>query len=454
MSEIMDFALSKEFLDRFTLAVEGQEADFIQSSLEGVKPVDITELLEEFDAEESKYVLDLLAPQVGAEVVIELEEDLQGRFLTIFSSEEIARYIDCLDSDDGVHLLNLLSISRREEVISLLENEEKAGHLLDLLRYDDDVAGGLMAKELIKANHNWTIKRCIEEIRKQAENVQKIYSVYVVDDHDKLLGKVSLKRIILADDNTKIADIYDSDIAMVETFVEEEEVVQIMQKYDLDALPVVNVRGKLMGRITIDDVLDVITEQAEEDIQMMSGISADVEEDDTVWIISKARLPWLVIGLVGGLLGAKFISLFEADIALVPVMAFFIPLITATGGNVGIQSSTIVVQGLANSSVFRDSIFKKLIKTFLVAVVNGIILAIIVFGIVIFSTSDQTIATTVSTALFSVVLLASFMGTITPLILDKLGVNPAIASGPFITTANDLLGLAVYFFVAHQLYGL
>lgn len=454
MSDIMQFELSKEFLEHFIPAVEEHRDDYIRETLEGVNPADITELLEEFDAEHSKYVLELLDPAVGALVIIELEEDIQERFLQNFSSEEVAKFIDYLDSDDGTHILNLLPISKREEVITLVENEEKAGHLLDLLRYDDDVAGGLMAKELIKANHNWTIQRCIDEIRKQAENVQKIYSVYVVDDNGILLGRVSLKKIILAEDNAKIADIYDQEIISVETYVDEEEVVQIMQKYDLDALPVVNVRGKLVGRITIDDVLDVITEQAEEDIQMMSGISSDVEEDDTVWIISKARLPWLVIGLVGGLLGAQFISLFEKEIAIVPAMAFFIPLITATGGNVGIQSSTLIVQGLANSSVFSNSIMARLIKMLTVAFVNGAILALIVFGIVIFSTSDQTIAITVSAALFSVVLLASFTGTITPLILDKFGVNPAIASGPFITTANDLLGLAVYFFVAHYLYGL
>lgn len=454
MIEQMEFELSKEFLDRFTEAIESQEEGFIKSSLEGVNSADITELLEEFDGDQSKYVLDLLEPQVGSDVIVELDEDVQTKFLDNFSSEELANYIDLMDSDDGVDVLNVLPIQRREEVIASVENEEKSAHILDLLRYDEDVAGGLMGKELIKANLNWTIKQCIEEIRKQAENVQKIYSVYVVDDSDVLLGKVSLKNIILANDNAKVADIYDEGIMSVETFVSEEEVANVMQKYDLDALPVVNVRGRLVGRITIDDVLDVITEQAEEERQIMSGISGDVEEDDSAWVLSRARLPWLVIGLVGGLLGAKFISLFEADIAIIPAMAFFIPLITATGGNVGIQSSSIVVQSLANPNAFEDSLFRKMVKVLFVAVINGVILALIVFGIVIFSTSDQTIASTVSSALFSVVLLASFMGTITPLVLDRFGINPALASGPFITTANDLLGLAVYFTVAHFLYGL
>lgn len=450
----MDFELSKEYLQRFQEALEAKEDKFVRNSLDGVNSADISELLEEFDSEDSKYVLDLLNPEVGAEIISELDEDVQERFLDHFESKELARYIDQMDSDDGVDVLSIVPIKKREEVIASMDNEEKATNILDLLRYDDDVAGGLMAKELIQANLNWTIKQCIDEIRKQTENVQKIYSVYVVDNHQVLLGKVSLKKIILSEDNVKVADIYDQDILAVETFVGEEEVASLMQKYDLDALPVINVRGKLMGRITIDDVVDVITEQAEEERQIMSGISGDVEEDDGAWILSKARLPWLVIGLVGGLLGAKFISLFEKDISLIPAMAFFIPLITATGGNVGIQSSAIVVQALASRSAFEDTMLNRMIKVLFVAIINGVILAVMVFGIVIFSTSDQTIASTVAAALFSVVLLASFMGTITPLLLDKFGVNPALASGPFITTANDLLGLAVYFTVAHFLYGL
>lgn len=449
----MEFELSKEYLDRFTQAVEAQEEDFIRSTLDGVNPADISELLEEFDTDQSKYVIELLDKEVGAEILVDLDEDVQTKFLENFTSDEIAEFVDQMDSDDGVDVISGLEIEKQEEVLAAVENEEKAGYILDLLRYDEDVAGGLMAKELIRANLNWTVSQCIEEIRKQAENVEKIYSVYVVDNKETLLGRVSLKKLILSEPDTLVADIYDADIVSVGTHADEEEVTLTMQKYDLEALPVVNVKGKLVGRITIDDAIDVMTEQAEEERQMMAGISGDVEEDDSVWVLSKARLPWLVIGLVGGLLGAKFISLFEKDIALIPAMAFFIPLITATGGNVGIQSSSIVVQGLASYNAFEDSMLQKMIKVLFVAIVNGLILALIVFGIVIFSTSNQAMAGTVAIALFSVVLLASFMGTITPLVLDKMGFNPAMASGPFITTANDLLGLTIYFFVAHILYG-
>jgi len=454
MSEIMEFALSKEYLERFQEALDNREDEFIRGTLDGINPADITALLYEFDAEECRYVFGLLPKEVDAAILNDLDDDVRAGFTSEFTPEVLAEYLEFLDSDDGADILYEMPVVKREEVIRHIKNEEKASHLLDLLRYDEDVAGGLMAKELIKARLNWTVVQCIDEIRKQAENVQKIYSVYVVDRVGKLVGKVSLKRIILAEDNVKIADIYDDNVVAVETFMHEEEVANIMRKYDLEAVPVVNVRGKLVGRITIDDIVDVITEMAEEERQMMAGISSDVEEDDSVWVLSKARLPWLIIGMVGGLIGAKFLGLFGGDIALIPALAFFIPLITATGGNVGIQSSSIVVQSLANPNVFADTLLQRLLKVLFVAIVNGTVLSLMVFGVVMLFDQNQTLATTVSVALFSVVLLASFMGTVTPLILDKFGINPALASGPFITTANDLLGLAVYFSVAHLLYNL
>lgn len=449
MEELIQFELSKEFRERFHLAVREQDHTFIKESLSGVKPADISVLLEEFDSAESKYVIDILSPEDRAEIINGLEPDTREKFLKLFSEEELTSVIVNLDSDDAVDLLNELPLVEREKVIAGLDNDEKEANILDLLRYDEDVAGGLMAKELIKANHNWTVVQCIEEIRRQAENVQKVYSVYVVDDHDILLGRVSLKRIILANDNTKIADIFESDQVSVETFISEEEVAQVMRKYDLEAVPVVNVQGKLLGRITIDDVVDVITELAEEERNAMAGITEDVEEDDSVWMLTRARLPWLIVGVFGGFISAKFIGVFEEDLMRITAIAFFIPLIQATGGNVGIQSSSIVVQSLANPSAFSDHLFKRLLKVFFVAVLNGLVLSLMVYGFNVISGGTGDLATVVSVALFGVVIIASFLGTITPLVLNKFGFNPALASGPFITTLNDLLGLAIYFYTIH-----
>jgi len=451
---IMHFEVSQEYLEWLREAISRDEMQSVRESMQDANPPDILTVLYELNTEESKYVIKLLDEERAADVIIEIEEEQQTAFLKNFHSGEIARFIDYLDSDDGADILNRLPIQTREKVIDKMENAEKARHVKDLIRYEEDHAGGLMAKELIKVNIDWTVQQCIEEIRRQAENVEKIYSVYVVDKQNHLIGKVSLKRIILSNDNTRVADIYDEEVVSVETYLEEEEVADIMRRYDLEAIPVVDIMNRLVGRITIDDVVDVITEMAEQERQMMSGISEDVEErSGSVWLLSRARLPWLVIGMVGGLLGAQFIGIFEKDIALVPAMAFFIPLITATGGNVGIQSSSLVVQSLANASVFSDSLAKRLGKVLLVAIINGLALAALVFAFNLLFGEKLTLAAVVAIALFSVVLLASLMGTITPLILDKLGVNPALASGPFITTANDLLGLAVYFSVAHMLYG-
>lgn len=447
----MQFELSKEFLEKFREGIESQNRDFIISSLESVPAADITLLLHNFNEDESKYVIDQLDAEIGAEIIIDLDEDVRERFLRKFSPSEIATFVNKLDSDDAVDLLSELQIKEREEVLAGVDSSEKEAHILDLLRYDEDSAGGLMAKELIKANVNWNVVQCIEEIRRQRENVSKIHAVYVVDDNDILLGRVSLKRIILSEDNVKIADIYDDNVVSVETFVDEEEVASMMQRYDLEAVPVVNVQGKLLGRITIDDIVDVITETAEEERQLMTGISADVEEKDSVWALTKARLPWLVIGIIGGLVSAEFIKFFEEDLTRIVAIAFFIPLIQATGGNVGIQSSSIVVQSLANPSVFEHGITKRLLKVLSVSLLNGLVLALLVFCSNFLFDGSINLSLVVSIALFSVVVISSFVGTITPLILDRFEINPALASGPFITTTNDIVGLAIYFFVIHLL---
>ena len=448
--QFVEFELSKEFRDRFQEALDAHDNKFIVDSLEDVNAADITTLLYEFSDEESKYVISLLPLERQSEIINDLDKDTRKRFFQIYEPWEISALVNLLDSDDAADILNELPVKLREQVLSGLEDQLRI-QVPELLRYEDNVAGGLMAKELIKARVNWTVVQCIDEIRKQAENVSKFYTVYVVDDKDKLLGKVALQNLIVSDAKTRVADILEEDVVSVETFLEEREIAEIMKRYDFESVPVVNVQGQLVGRITIDDVVDVITELAEEERQMMAGITEDVEEDDSVWRNTRARLPWLLIGIIGGILSAKFIGIFETELTRITAIAFFIPLIQATGGNVGIQSSSLVVQSLTNPGFVEENLVKRLVKVFLVALLNGIFLSIVVYGFNLLLDGQNRLALVVSLALFCVVVFASFVGTLTPLILNRLGFNPALASGPFITTINDLLGLGVYFSVVQLL---
>lgn len=445
----MTFELTKEFLEHIQKLIEKEDSESLLSEMKELFPADVTEILYELDTEPARFLLKQLDTKVGAEILAALDTNQRRDFLKHYSSEEIAEYVNLFDSDDAVDLLNEQPIRVREEVIGLLEDREQARFILDLLHYDEDVAGGLMQKELVKANVNWTVNQCIEELRKQAEDVEKVYAVYVVDDNQRLLGLLSLKRIVLAHKNTKIESLYDQDFIFVETYRPAEEVAELMQRYDLDAVPVVNVQGRLLGRITIDDIVDVITEQASSDTLAMAGITGEVEEDDTVWKQTRARLPWLLVGMMGGILAAKFISFFEGDLKIIPAMAAFIPIIGSTGGNVGIQTSSIILQSLADKSGLDAGVWQRLARMLGTAFINGIIISTIVFGFNLLIGNEIQLAIVVSSALLSVVFLASFMGTVTPILLEKIGINPAVASGPFITTANDLIGYGVYFGLAH-----
>jgi len=454
----MSFEITNEYLEIIQDAIKEEKKEEIRAIFEDLYAADASLVLYELNTDECIFIIELLDIDFSAEIISFVDPDTRKDFLKNFNSEKIAAFLKFIESDDSADILNEFPSHRREVVLAFIEkdNKEKANNIKDLLRFDEDEAGGLMAKELIKANINWNVNQCIEEIRRQTEKVEKCYSVYVVDDEDKLLGRVSLKKIVLTNENAIIKDIYEPDIIAVESHSHAEDIAGKMQKYDLEAVPVVNAAGKLIGRITIDDIMDFVSEQKELDIQAMTGISESVEEDDSVWMLSRARLPWLLIGMAGGMLGATFMGNFENELKVIPAMAFFIPLITATGGNVGVQSSSLVVQSLADNTGAKIdfSNFQRFLKVFIVALLNGFVISSLVFGFNILVGNPQKLAMVVSGALMCVIILASFLGTITPLILDKLGINPALASGPFITTANDLLGIAVYFSLANHLYHL
>ncbi len=450
----MNTELTREYISDLRSIIDLKDDKAALEKLEALHPADIAEIYEGLNIDEATYLYLLLDPSKASDVLVELEEDDREKFLKALPPDVIAsQFIHHMDSDDAADIIGDLSEGKKQEVLGHIEDVELAGDIVDLLGYDEDTAGGLMAKEMIRVNENWGVATCIREMRKQAKDLDEIYYIYVVSDENVLLGILSLKVLLLASASTQIKDIFDSGVRSVKTATPSEEVAQIMGKYDLIVLPVTDSIGRLMGRITIDDVVDVIRGEAERDYQLASGITADVETTDSPARLSRARLPWLIIGLLGGVIVAAVISRFEGQIKLHPEMAFFIPLIAAMAGNVGIQSSAIIVQGIASNSLGLESTFRKLIKELLVALLNGLMLSGLLFLYNFFISKNLALTFTVSFSLFVVIIFAALFGTLIPLLLNRLKVDPALATGPFITTMNDIMGLFIYFLMGRILYG-
>lgn len=443
----MSFEITKEYIQEIQQLIVENKNTVLVNLLEEVHYADIAEIIEELETEESLYLIKLLDSEKTSDVIAELDEDDREKILKELSSKEIAEEIDELDSDDAADIISELPEEQKEEVIAQLEDVEHAKEIVELLRYDEDTAGGLMAKELVKVNENWNVLTCVKEMRAQAEEVTRVHSIYVVDDNDILKGRLSLKDLLTTSTKTAIKDVFIKKVDSVNVNEEAEEVARVMQKYDLEAIPVVDEIGRLVGRITIDDIVDVIKEEAEKDYQMAAGLLEDVEADDSLWELTRARLPWLFLGLLGGVGAARIMGLFEGALEENAILFMFTPLIAAMAGNVGVQSSAIIVQGLANDNL-KGSIGQRLIKEFTLAVVNGLILAILLFVFTWIWQSDFNTAIAISISLFAVIIVAGIIGTFIPLFLDKKGIDPAIATGPFITTSNDIFGILIYFWIA------
>lgn len=450
----MQFELTSDFLTALREDMERLDSTAVAAKVGDLYPQDIAEILDEVGLEEAQFIFRVLDEETRPEVLMELDEDVRRRFLRSLSSEEIAQYVDLLDTDDAADLISELPEERQTEVLEQVEDEEQASDIADLLTYDEDTAGGLMAKELIKVNLNWSLPRCVREMRKQAEDVDTVYTVYVVDDDEKLVGTVSLKKMLISPERSLIRDIYDEDVHAVEAHTPAEEVAQIAEKYDLVVIPVVDQWNRLIGRITVDDVMDVVREETSKDYQMMSGISENIETTDSPFIMSRARLPWLMIAMAGGILGSQVIEQYEGQLRVFPEMAIFMPLVASMGGNVGIQSSALIVQGLANNTLGRDGMLPKLLKELAVGLLNGLACSLVILGYAHFFGHPSALSFTISLSMIVVILFAGIFGTVVPLALKRIGQDPALATGPFITTANDIIGLFFYFVIGRMMYSL
>jgi magnesium transporter len=450
----MPFEITKEYLQNVHQLIEDRDNDALLKLLEGVHYADVAEVVEELDTDASLYLIKLLDSDLTSDVIAELDEDTREKILKGLSSKEIAEEIDELDTDDAADIIAELSDDQKEEVISQLEDHEHAKEIVELLRYDEDTAGGLMAKELVKVNENWNVLTCVKEMRAQANEVTRVHSIYVVDENDILKGRLSLKDLLTTSTKTAIKDVYINKVDSVNVHDPAEDVARIMQKYDLEAIPVVDELGRLAGRITIDDIVDVIKEEAEKDYQMAAGLTEDVEADDTIWELTRARLPWLVLGLIGGLGSVFIMEGYEEFMAndQYKHLFFYTPLIAAMAGNVGVQSSAIVVQGLAND-IIKGSLFSRLIKEVSLSLISGIVLGILVIIFGLITQMELKFSFTVAISMLCVIIIAALIGTFVPIILDKRGIDPAIATGPFITTSNDIFGIFLFFFIAKLMLG-
>ncbi|WP_198295223.1 MULTISPECIES: magnesium transporter [unclassified Winogradskyella] len=454
LQENIQFQLTDELIENVKALIIGNDDKALKTLLNEFHYADIAEILDELDFEEAIYIIKLLDSETTSDILTELDEDVREKILENLSAKEIAEEVEELDTDDAADIIAELPEERQEAVISQIEDEEHKAEIQELLAYDEDTAGGLMAKELVKVYGTWTVAGCLRRIRGQAKDVSRVHSIYVVSKDEKLIGRLSLKDLITAKSEERIADIAKDNVDFVNVNEDVEEVAKVMAKYDLEAIPVVDNEKTLLGRITIDDIVDVLKEEAEKDYQLAAGITQDVEADDSIIELTRARLPWLFLGLIGGI-GAFIImeGFKDAFTGKAFVLFFFTPLIAAMAGNVGVQSSAIIVQGLANDDV-KGSVNNRLIKEMLLAALNGIILAVFLFLFVWAIKGEIQTAFAISISLVAVIIMAGLIGTFVPLFLDKRGIDPAIATGPFITTSNDILGILLYFWIARLILGI
>ena len=448
------FELSKEIIQEISQLISNKKNKEIKKKVNEIHYADLAEIINELNFQESIYLIKLIDSDKTSDVLTELDEDVREKILERLSEKEIAGEIKELDSDDAADILSELSDEKQEKVISLIKDENITDNIRELLNYEEDSAGGLMAKELISVNENWSVLTCLREIRKQAKDITRVHSIYVLNKKKVLIGRLSLKDLITSPSKSKIKEIYIPKVDFVNVNDSADEVAKLMSKYDLEAIPVVNDKTELLGRITIDDIVDYIKDEAEEDYLLAAGISNDVEADDSILELTKARLPWLILGLFGGLGSVFILENFENIMATKELRAlfFYTPLIAAMAGNVGVQSSAIVVQGLANDQI-KGSLISRLIKEISLTLLNGIILSliIIVFGLLINQSLDMSI--TISVSMILVIIVAALIGTSVPIILEKFGIDPAIATGPFITTGNDVVGILLFFYIAKIILG-
>ena len=445
--------MTREYIENLKELIENKNSVLLQEIISKLHPADIAEICSELDIDEARFLYRQLDNEKAADALTEMDEDMRNELLEELPSEAIAkRFVNYMDSDDAVEIIRDMDEEKQEEVLQHIKDIEQAGDIVDLLQYDEDTAGGLMGTEMVVVNETWSMPECLKEMRRQAEELDEIYYIYVVDDDERLLGLFPLTKMVTSPSVSKVKHVMNRDVVCVDVDTPKEEIAPLIEKYNLVAIPVVDKINRLVGQITVDDVMDEVREQAEHDQQLTAGLTQDVESDDSVLYQTRARLPWLIIGMLGGICSSMLLGCFERTLGDHPEMALFIPLLAGMGGNVGVQSSAIAVQGLANNSLDTSHIFRHILKESAVALINATILSLLVYVYNIFMHDATDIVTlAVPLSLFVVIMFASAFGALIPLVLDRMDINPAVATGPFIQIINDLSGMTFYMLISMML---
>jgi magnesium transporter len=444
----MNAILSEKLIDDVKNSIKGEKRQFLMKLIDALRPADLADLIEHLDSQERLHIFDILEPKGAGDVLVEIEAPVQESILGELDNQAISEIVQELDSDDAADLVGDLPEDRAKEIIDTLE-EETSRELEKLLPYPEDTAGGIMALEFVAAKADATVQEAIDTIREKREEVENIYYLFVVDDFDRLVGVVSLKDLVLESPERKVRDIMNPEVMNPEVIsvnvnIDQEEVYHLVKKYDLVTIPVVDEQNRLTGRITHDDIIDVIEEEADEDMALMAGVIRQEIAEESSLKISRARLPWLVVGLFGGILAAAVINQFESSLERILALSFFFPVIMAMGGNTGTQAATVAVRGLATGDISLVNIGKRLWVEMKVALFNGVICGILLGVIVGLWLSDYGLGSIVALSLVLIILNSGFIGAAVPLVLKRLNIDPALATGPFVTTSNDILSLLIY----------
>ena len=441
-----EFRAREDRILRIRTLLEGGLYTEMSALIRGMDPENVADILAEFSEDEKIHIFDVLDVEAAAVVLDDTDPQTRSIILQKFDRQKIARILNEMPVDEAADIIEEVSESEREGLLDLMEKED-AAEVEEILSYPEDSAGRMMNPDFAWVRSNDDVEDAIRHIRTETVDEDFFYA-YVVDDSMKLEGVVPMKKFLLSPMGTSIKDIMDKDIHSVIVDTDQEQAATIMKKFDLLSLPVTDADGKLVGRITADDIIDVIEEERAEDISKMTGTIEEEQGTETTMVAAKNRLPWLITCMLGSIITGLVIQMFEVTLTQMIILVSFIPVITATGGNSGVQASTVVVRGIAMGHMDFSKVGEEIWRQFKIAVSLGVVCSVVLTVLASVWKNNSSVGIIAGLSIFLVVVWSNFVGVTVPLMFKKLDIDPALASGPLITTLNDIIGVFIYLGVA------